>query len=88
MPDPSRWTVPLKSWTFIFATDQADMYNEGFTAYIFPIVKDKNLFQKHLLLKIMDFYFDTNQAEIYSHGFSSYFFLIVKDKNRFGTFTS
>ncbi len=77
---------------FYFDTDQAEIYSDGFSAYIFPIVKDKkkekNLSQKHLLLKIMDFYFDTDQAEIYSDGFSSYIFPIVKDKNLFGTFTS
>jgi hypothetical protein len=31
----------LKSWIFIFDTDQAEIYSVGFSAYIFPIVKDK-----------------------------------------------
>ncbi len=44
----------LKSWIFIFDTDQAEIYSDGFLAYIFPIVKTKIVLE-HLLLKIVDF---------------------------------
>ncbi len=30
---------------FYFDTDQAEIYSDEFTAYIFSIVKDKNLFR-------------------------------------------
>jgi hypothetical protein len=54
--------------------------NEKFSAYIFPTVKDKNLFINIYSLKSWIFIFDTDQAEIYSDGFTAYIFPIVKDK--------